>query len=253
MKKLFYLFAFLLLGSFALSSCSNDDDEVVVDPDGNIKAMVTPAGSAQNMRVTQGGSTTLEITPDGAGVFMASNLKAGDYTVTFTPALGFQAPNPQAVNVTGGNTSDLGTVTLQQGFPGSALGWLSAMVNNSPWNSLVAGATVSGTDVTITGSSVNLTSGSGDAILLTLKNVTGPGTYSGPVNATAIFSTVSPTTGSNPPTWAAFNAIVIITKFDTSAKKLSGTFTFTAMAVPTTPATGTKTITNGTFTDVIFQ
>ena len=41
-----------------------------------------------------------------------------------------------------------------------------------------------------------------------------------------------------------------ITKFDAAAKKMSGRFSFTAAALSTSGATGNKTITNGTFTDV---
>ena len=45
------------------------------------------------------------------------------------------------------------------------------------------------------------------------------------------------------------SATITITKFDASSKKMSGTFTFTAPASGA-PATGNKTITNGSFTDV---
>lgn len=43
---------------------------------------------------------------------------------------------------------------------------------------------------------------------------------------------------------------ITITKYNASTKKVSGTFSFTAEAVGTSNATGTKTITNGTFTDI---
>jgi hypothetical protein len=42
-----------------------------------------------------------------------------------------------------------------------------------------------------------------------------------------------------------------ITKYDVNSKKMSGTFTFTAPAAGS-DATGTKTVTNGSFTDVPF-
>ena len=44
-------------------------------------------------------------------------------------------------------------------------------------------------------------------------------------------------------------ATITITKFDASSKKMSGTFSFTAPASGD-PATGTKSVTNGSFTDV---
>jgi hypothetical protein len=45
-------------------------------------------------------------------------------------------------------------------------------------------------------------------------------------------------------------ATITITKYNSSTKKVSGTFSFTAGPVGTSNAQGTKTITNGTFTDV---
>jgi hypothetical protein len=51
-------------------------------------------------------------------------------------------------------------------------------------------------------------------------------------------------------TMDAGDASITITKYDASAKKMSGTFTFTAPAIGTSGATGTKTVTNGSFTDV---
>lgn len=44
---------------------------------------------------------------------------------------------------------------------------------------------------------------------------------------------------------------ITITKYDVSSKKMSGTFSFTAPAAGSN-ATGTKTVTNGSFTDVTF-
>jgi hypothetical protein len=48
------------------------------------------------------------------------------------------------------------------------------------------------------------------------------------------------------------SATVTITKYDISTKEMSGSFSFTAPASGGSNATGTKTITNGSFTDVSF-
>ena len=251
MKKLLYLFTFLLFSSLIFTGCGNDDDEVAPPQTGSIKAAVTPAGSATNMRITQG-STTLEIAPNN-GIFQADNLQAGDYSVTFTPAMGFQAPPARNVTVTGGNTTDLGTVTLTQ--PGNQfLGNMSATVNGSPWNSVVHGATLDNTDLNITGTIPNLT-GSTELIMLNITNVTGPGTFNAP-NAMGIFTSVS-AMGGGQSVWASGgpfgNCTVNITNFDTTNKKVSGTYSFTAHPDPTSSASGTKTITNGTFTNLNIQ
>jgi hypothetical protein len=257
MKKLFYLFTLLTFFSLAFTSCKDDNDVPKPEPTGSIKATVSPAGSASNMRVTQG-STTFEITPDGAGVFQANNLTPGDFSVTFTPAMGFQAPAARNVTVTSGNTSDLGTVGLTQ--PGSQLlGTMSANVNGSSWISTIHGATVNGTNLTITGTSANVsggTSGTADAIILTLQNVTGTGTFSGPINATAIYTQAS-LIGGTQNTWASAvpggNCTVVITKLDQSNKKISGTFSFVANAAPGGTATGSKSVNSGSFTNLNIQ
>ena len=174
MKKLFYLFTFLACCTLIFTGCSKDDDEATAPQTGSIKAAVSPAGAATNMRLTQG-STTLEITPNSNGIFQADNLQAGDYAVTFTPATGFQAPAARNVTVTGGNTTDLGTVTLMQ--PGSQfLGTMSATINGMPWNSTVHLATISNGGLNITGSGMNL-SGTGESINLSIRNISGPGTF----------------------------------------------------------------------------
>ncbi len=255
MKKLFSLITLLAFCGFIFTSCKDKDKDGPA-PGGSIKAMVSPAGSATNMRVTQG-STTLEITPNGSGVFQADNLTAGDYAVSFTPAMGFQAPPARNVTVSSGNTSDLGTVILTQ--PGSQfLGTMSATVNGASWNSAVHGA-VNGTTFTITGTTANVsggTSGSAEVIVLTLQNVTGIGTFTGPTNATAIFTQAS-IVGGTQNTWASAmpggHCSVTITKFDQVGQKVSGTFSFTANAVPGSTASGTKSVTNGTFTDINLQ
>src|SRR5688572_8173889 len=252
MKKLLYLFTFLIFSSLVFTSCGNDDDEVVTPQTGSIKAAVTPAGSATNMRITQG-STTLEIAPNSSGIFQADNLQAGEYSVTFTPAMGFQAPAARNAIVTGGNTTDLGTVTLTQ--PGNQfLGSMSAKVNGVSWNSIIHGATMDMGDLTITGTVPNLT-GSTELIVLNIMNVTGPGTFTGPSNAVGVFTSTA--LGGSPSTWVSGgptgNCTVTITNFDTANKKVSGTFSFTGFADPTSSATGTKTITNGTFTNLNIQ
>lgn len=264
MKKLFSLFFLVLFSSLLLSSCSNDDDDkpaptpTPAPAPGIIKAMVTPAGSAKNMLVTQG-STTQEATPDANGVFQINNLAAGDYSVTFTPITGYTAPAAQNATVTAGNTTDLGTITLTS--PTSQLlGTMSATVNGAPWLSMIQAAQVSGDTLTITGTSADLTggtSGSGDVIVLMLQHVTGPGTFSNQTGAMGIYTTVSLTGGgSTPPTWITAilgSCTVTITKFDKTAKKITGTFSFKANPMPGTSSSGTKTITNGAFTNLMYQ
>ena len=48
------------------------------------------------------------------------------------------------------------------------------------------------------------------------------------------------------------NVTITVTKFDRTTRKMSGTFSFTGGAVETSQATGTRSVTGGTFTDVSF-
>lgn len=253
MKKLIHLFTLLLFSTLILSGCGKDDDETVTPQPGSIKATVSPAGSATNMRITQG-NTVLEISPNGSGVFQADNLQAGDYSVSFTPATGFQAPVTRNVTVTAGNTADLGTITLSQ--PGALLlGTMSASVNGNPWNSTIHAATTDSTGLTISGSAINMT-GTLDAIVLKLPTVTGTGTYNGPNNAVALYTQASVMGGAQN-VWISLglggNCTVTITMFDVAAKKISGTFSFTAVPAPNSTVSGNKTITNGSFANLNIQ
>ncbi len=260
MKRLHYLFTFLLISTLAFTGCKNDDDDVVADPvikPGSIKAMVSPPNSATNMRATQG-SVTKEVTPDAAGVFQINDLVPGSYSVTFTPATGFQAPPARNVTVTSDNVTDLGTITLTQ--PGNQfLGSFSATVDGKGWNSTIHGARLDTTSLTITGTMINMAGGipsSTELIILTLTNVTGPGTFNGPSNAIGIVTSAS-LMGGTQNNWASFgpgsNCTVTLTKFDQATKKVSGTFSFRANADPTSGASGIKTVTGGTFTDLNIQ
>ncbi|HEX8326756.1 MAG TPA: DUF6252 family protein [Hymenobacter sp.] len=51
----------------------------------------------------------------------------------------------------------------------------------------------------------------------------------------------------------ASNGTVTVSQYDKSGQKLSGTFSFTAGAVPNTSATGTHPVTNGTFSFTKFR
>ncbi|MBF9220252.1 DUF6252 family protein [Hymenobacter ruricola] len=51
----------------------------------------------------------------------------------------------------------------------------------------------------------------------------------------------------------ASNGTITVSQFDKAAQKLSGTFSFTAGAVPNTSATGTQNVTSGSFTFTKFR
>jgi hypothetical protein len=248
MRNIFLLCLFLF-GSI-LVSCKKDKDDPKPTT-GSIRATAIPAGAATNMRLTRD-NTTIEIAPNSSGIFQADNLQAGNYSVTFTPAVGFQGPQASNVSVTAGSTNDLGTVAFVQ--PGSPfIGTMSATVNGNTWNSALHGGTVdgSGMGLTISGAAVSLT-GTSETIMLNLPNITGLGTYSAPFDASAVYMVASIT--GTPQTWVSgSNCTITITNIDQVEQKISGTFSFTASPAPGSSASGNKTVTNGTFTNLVIQ
>ncbi|HEX8657989.1 MAG TPA: DUF6252 family protein [Hymenobacter sp.] len=52
---------------------------------------------------------------------------------------------------------------------------------------------------------------------------------------------------------AASNGNITVTQYDKAGQKISGTFTFTAGALPNTSATGTQSVTNGSFSFTKFR
>ena len=255
MKKTFKLLCCLLIGVVFLNGCKGDDK---IEPEpvplpGAISGTISPAGAAKNIRITKDGLTTEKV-PDANNNFTFDNLTAGSYTFNITPNAGFQAPQEQTVSVTAGNTTNLGTITLQRmNIPGIT-GTMSATVNSTPWYALAPYASFNNTTLTIAGPTASTTGG--ELLGITINNFNGLGTYNGPFNAIGAFSLTNG--ASNPPTWDTTTGSMSITisKYDQVNKKLSGTFSFTAkpsILIQGNTATGTKTITNGTFTDISFQ
>ncbi|WP_022824291.1 DUF6252 family protein [Hymenobacter norwichensis] len=52
---------------------------------------------------------------------------------------------------------------------------------------------------------------------------------------------------------SASNGTITVTQYDKAGQKISGTFSFTAGAVPNTSATGTQAVTNGSFSFTKFR
>lgn len=129
--------------------------------------------------------------------------------------------------------------------PAPASNSMTAKVNNADWAAFIPTATIQNGELILGGSNV-----SRHAIALYTQNanLTAPGTYS----AMGTFMEM-PQDTSKGPTWMNPAMSVTITKVDMTAKKISGTFSFNAIAVPGTGASGMKAVTNGVFTDVTIQ
>jgi len=133
----------------------------------------------------------------------------------------------------------------QEPAPAPAANSMTAKVNNADWAAFIPTATIQNGELLLAGSNA-----SRHAIALYTQNdnLTAPGTFS----AIATFMEM-PQDTTNGPTWMNPAMSVTITKLDLTAKKVSGTFSFSAIAVPGTGASGMKAVTNGVFTDVTIQ
>ena len=122
---------------------------------------------------------------------------------------------------------------------------LTAQVNGSNWVSATTNYALSNTEVQFSGKNAN-----GDIIELFMSQVNGPVTYSSTHPGTYILARYQTQAGaewkSNMP---GGEATISVTDFDQNTKLGSGTFSFTAPAA-NSAATGEKTVTNGTFTEI---
>ncbi|HSI89627.1 MAG TPA: hypothetical protein VK927_00860, partial [Adhaeribacter sp.] len=99
---------------------------------------------------------------------------------------------------------------------------------------------------------------SGEVMVLSIENFSGTGTFTGFPNAVGGYSL---NMGSpSPQTWdsSTGSCTITISSFNPTDSLITGTFSFVArpsstFIVPGNTATGTKTITNGTFTNVKIQ
>ena len=128
--------------------------------------------------------------------------------------------------------------------PQTATG-MSSKVDNTDRTAIVPVASLQGGNFSLAGSNLM-----GQAIGLNTSsgNITQPGTYA----AMGLYTEFTQGTTSGP-MWMGPMATVVITKLDMTNKKVSGTFTFSAMAAPGTGATGTKNVTSGVFNEITFQ
>lgn len=123
---------------------------------------------------------------------------------------------------------------------------MSSKVNNVDWTALAPMASFQSSNLILAGSNIL---GQAISVSTTSGTVTQAGTYA----ATGTYIEIVQGSTSGPMWMAPVGGSITITKLDLAAKKVSGTFTFSAQAVPGTGATGTKTITSGVFNELSFQ
>jgi hypothetical protein len=79
---------------------------------GAIKGSVDTPESTPAVYVLNGLDTVGSSFADSTGMFMIKGVPAGTYTVSFAPATGYSIASVENVNVTLGNVTNLGTLTV---------------------------------------------------------------------------------------------------------------------------------------------
>ncbi|MEK6780597.1 MAG: DUF4382 domain-containing protein [Bacteroidota bacterium] len=88
---------------------------IVEAESGAIKGMVSPVEASPAVYAIQSSDTLGTAFADQTtGKFLINGLSAGTYKITIEPKTGFQATIKDAVSVTIGNVTDLGTITILQ-------------------------------------------------------------------------------------------------------------------------------------------
>ncbi|MBD2717267.1 hypothetical protein KBK19_19665 [Microvirga sp. STR05] len=247
----YLLLAFIIATNLVMSSCGSDDP-APAPTTGTINGQITPANAVTTVTATSSATpvTTATATPTASGAYSFPNLVPGTYTLSYAPATGFAAPATQSVTVTAGGTATATPVTATMGSTGG--GSLAYTVNGTPTTAnLVTGNALFGSLI-IQGSSnqgSRIVSLSLDGLPTSARTYT----FGGAGSTSEI--TVTEVAGSSLAEWSTSAAggtgTVTITSVSASPRRASGTFT--AVAPPRgTGATGTRTLTAGSFSNVAF-
>lgn len=249
MKKIsrFLLLALLAGTPIVFSSCE-DDKKVTPVTTGTVNGQITPANAVTTVTATSTATpvTTATATPNSTGAYSFTGLAAGTYTLSFTPATGFAAPATQSVTVTAGGTTTATAVTVTT--TSSTASGMTYTVGGSARTAGIANAQVLLGSLVITGTG---TTGALQISLDGFNNAAGTFTLSATSNSAITYTEIAGTSFQEFTTYkAGGSGTVTITSVSTSPRRVSGTFT--AVAPGNNGATGTRTITNGTFSNLSY-
>ncbi|GAA4358022.1 hypothetical protein GCM10023185_23190 [Hymenobacter saemangeumensis] len=222
---------------------------------GSVEGSCSPANGLRAIVLSEPGTQGGPIVyPDVNGYFRFPNVAPGTYNVSFDANSGFQQPAPRTITVSGG-TSSLGVIAVTPTGPTSRplSGTVRWTTNGTGYSSTSLTGNMFLNNGAPSSFSLSATSLNGTvADLLGLSSgCTAPGVY--------YLSTTTSNTGTYLRTYGGVpgpsyetrnrngtNGTVTITAIDATARTLSGTFGFVAYEPPL--ATGSVTVSNGSFT-----
>ena len=249
--------ALLLAGSLPaasiLSSCSSDKTEDPKPTTGSLAGTVSPAGAIGKVTATDAGGLTFVGTPDATtGAFSITDLKPGNYTLSFTPTAGYVAPAERTITIVAGEKVAAGTVSVES--DGSLRsGTLNWRVDGTSYTATTVTGSIGdlgmgGKTLSIEATAVN--GSTSDQLSLVVGSFTpAVGTYElGNVYyRSAAYQRTSG--GIITATYGGqymASGTVTISSYDASTRTLTGTFGFSAAGQGST--SGILDVSNGTFT-----
>lgn len=250
MRNLFRPLVFCLIVGVSLTatSCGDKKNDPVGQPQtqtATLSGQISPAGSVTTVTATNASGTAFTATPSSTGAYSFPNLPFGVYTVAFTAAGGYQPiTTTLSVTLVAGGTTFPNVSTSQ--LPTRA----SYSLNGVAITPVYISPQVLGGNRFITFE----TAASDHRLTLFLQGLTPTaGTFS--LNSAANYAQYNAANyvlyRSN--VGSSAQGTLTITGVNTTARLYSGTFSFVGGVVnPNTGSPVTRTITNGTFTNISY-
>ena len=265
MKKLVAVLAALFIGVTACKKEAVNSAEKSTIANGSLSGIISPANAALSLNVVSENdlafNSTLQLNSN-SGDFSLKELKPGRYRISLAVNYGFSPLAPdRIVEIKPGINTDLGVFTFTASgtanayTPSDADPTKSYSLSHKLNGNFVghpASATLTGTDLTITGST---SEGKYMSIgyytfetTIVVKGITTPGNYPATVNYVTTKGTIGFRTWGTVPQGGS--ATVVITALDVANKKVSGTFT--GKLVPVSGTSGDLNLTEGKF-NVVYR
>lgn len=270
MKK--YLLVLVSMISFC--GCTSSDDKDTPPPAqqtpstpeptvGIITGTVTPANAATGV-VLMFGSSTNSVVPDSNGNFQFPNLNPGAYVVYANPTSGYSQSAIVTTSVVAGETKNIGIITMPpetsndaatMSFTMDGVQYNISSGNISGFYQPAEGGDWSPSNFVVSGST-GPASSSHYVLSISLNNVNGPATYVlNHYPATALRVIEYAPNNTYLYTWSnryTNDCSVVITSLNLITRRASGTFRILAPSENLLTTTS-KTIENGTFTNVYLE
>jgi hypothetical protein len=248
MCKNFLLYLIGVSALILLNGCKKNSDQND-PPRGTISGKVIPSNASFAVRAVGANNKVYTSYPGSDGRFTFNTLPVGQYTFTAYPVGGFDLPADVSANVGEGKNPDL---TTFQFTVNSLDGFASFKLDGTAFTAFYP-ASGAGFDQQPSFVFYSRTPFD-ESFSIRLSTAKGVGSY--PIESDHNFNaSVQKNIGGIIHTWSTTEGgggVFTISSMDTTRRRMSGTFNFTAPP-KTTFSTGTRTISEGIFTDLYYE